>query len=520
MDPMRVALLPAVLLWVVLPLRSESPEIERTIEAVQTAIQNGDQAAASKLLAEALKQYPKEAGLFNLRGVIHAQRSELADARKDFQEAVRLSPELTPAWQNLGRACQLMTDPAATVCAVRAWEHVARAQPADVEADTALATLYEWQGRFSDSLREMDKLPAGAGSGSSLLALRCADLQGLHRTQGAVEVAQRLVRAADFSEADVTSIYPVLDSTKSAALVLTLVEALDSRGQASAASLRRLAVAYEQLNRLKDARQTLERVATLEPRNPQHLLELARLAHLMHDYEGSLGYLAHARDLTPNNARVHFLFGLVTVEMELPIEARKSLEKALAIEPQNPEYNYAMGAVLLSSGSANAAIPYFTKYVTAQPDDPRGHFALGAAYFDAYDYDKCRAQMLAIAKDPKTAAGAAYFLGRVARIEENYDEAASELQQAITLMPSFAPAYTELAHTRLRQDRFEDARQAIKRALDLDHDSFQANSVLLALYQRTHDSRTEDQAAHLRMLDAQRSKKRDLMLRTIEMRPF
>ena len=519
---MRVAPLAAVLLCFVLSSRSQSPDLDQVIESIQTEIQNGDQPAASKLLTEAFARYPKEAALLNLRGVIHAQRSELAEARADFQQAVRLAPDLTPAWQNLGRACQLMTDrdSASTSCAIGAWEHVLHERPADGEARTALITLYEWQGKFADSLREMERLPAGEAPSSALLALRCADLEGLHRSLEAAETAQRLIRAADFSEADAISIFPVLDSTHSAALVVTLVEALDAGGHTSAASLRRLAVAYEQLSRLADARQTLERVAALEPKDPRHLLELARVAHLSHDLEGCLGYLAHARDLTPNDGRVHFLFGLVTVEMELPIEARQSLQKALAIDPQNPDYNYAMGALLLSAGNAGEAIPYFTKYVTALPNDSRGHFALGAAYFATADYDQCRSQMTGISKDPKTEAGAAYFLGRVARIEENYDEASLYLERAIKLLPSFAEGYTELAHVRLRQDRFEAARETISRALALDPDSFHANSVLLALYQRTHDSHTEEQAARLQKLDAERSRRRELMLRSIEVKPF
>jgi tetratricopeptide (TPR) repeat protein len=244
------------------------------------------------------------------------------------------------------------------------------------------------------------------------------------------------------------------------------------------------------------------------------------MAHLSHDLEGCLGYLAHARDLTPNDARVHFLFGLVTVEMELPLEARQSLQKALAIEPQNPDYNYAMGALLLSAGNAADAVPYLTKYVAALPQDSRGHFALGAAYFASADYDQCRSQMLSIGKDSKTEAGAAYFLGRVARVEENYDEASLYLERAIKLLPSFAEGYTELAHVRLRQDRFEAARETIDRALALDPESFHANSVLLALYQRTHDSHAVEQAARLQKLDAKRSERRELMLRSIEVKPF
>src|SRR4029077_16750156 len=111
-------------------------------------------------------------------------------------------------------------------------------RPADPEAHTSLATLYEWQGKFSESLREIEKLPPGEASGSTLLALRCADLVGMHRTREAEELAQRVARTPGFSEADVTAIFPVLESNKSAAVVATLVEALDAQQGASVASLR------------------------------------------------------------------------------------------------------------------------------------------------------------------------------------------------------------------------------------------------------------------------------------------
>jgi len=453
---------------------------------------------------------------------MHAQRSEVAEAQADFQQAVRLSPGLTPAWQNLARACQLMSDrdSLAMSCAAGAWEHVLRARPGDAEARSSLATVYEWQGRFAESLRAMETLPPVEASLPSLLALRCGDLAGLHRTHEATQAAESLARAADFSEGDADSIFPVLESTHSADLIVTLIEALDGRGRASADGLRHLAVAYEQLNRLPDARRTLERVAVADPGNPRHLLELARIAHLSHDLEGCLGYLGHARDLTPDDARIHFLFGLVAVEMELPVEARRSLDKALAIDPKDPEYNYAMGAVLLSGGSGAQSVSYFAKYAAALPGDPKGHLALGAAYFASMDYDRCRAEMLGVAKDPKTEAGAAYYLGRVARMEENYNEALGYLERAIKLVPSFAEAYTELAHVRIGQGQFGAARTAVDRALVLDPDSFLANSALLTVMQLTRDSGAEQQAARLRTLDAERSRRRELLLRTIEVKPY
>ena len=48
---------------------------------------------------------------------------------------------------------------------------------------------------------------------------------------------------------------------------------------------------------------------------------------------------------------------------------------------------------------------------------------------------------------------------------------------------------------------------------------FSANEQLLALYKRTHDSRAAEQAQLLKKLDEDRSKRAELMLRTIEFRP-
>jgi tetratricopeptide (TPR) repeat protein len=128
--------------------------------------------------------------------------------------------------------------------------------------------------------------------------------------------------------------------------------------------------------------------------------------------------------------------------------------------------------------------------------------------------------MLGLGKDPKTEAGAAYFLGRVARLEEKYDEAAAYIERSLKLLPSFAESYTELSRIRMRQNQVEQARVAIEHALALAPDSFQANTALLALYQRTHDPRAQDQAIRLRNLDEQQSRRLELMMRSIEVKPY
>lgn len=520
-----IVLSAAILMTLSPPLSGQSATLETVVIAIQQSIQSGNQAGALEQIAAALVQFPRAAGLYNLRGVIQAQKQELPQARNDFQQAVRLAPALTPAWQNLARACQLTPgqDAAAVACAVEAWQHVLRARPADVEARASLATVLEWQGNFADSLRQLDGLPPEEAARSSTMALRCADLAGLGRSGEALEIAKKLIRAPDFSEADAGAIFPVLATAQNAPIVILLVETLQSAGSrdsVSLASLRHLSAAYEQASRLSDARQTLERIAAQEPGKPEDLFALARVAYGLRDLEGSLGYLAHIRDLTPNDARVHLLFGLIAKELELPIEARKSLEKALSLDAKNPDFNYALGSVILSIGDGATASNYLKIFVAARPAEARGHFALGVAYFSANDYDQCRAEMQIARNDPGNEAGAEFFLGRIARIEEKLDEAAAHLERTIRLSPSFAEGFAELARVRLRQERLDDAKAAVERAIALDPESFQANAALVVLYQKTHDPRLVEQGARLRTLDAARSKRQELMLRTIEVRPY
>jgi tetratricopeptide (TPR) repeat protein len=476
---------------------------------------------ASHLIELSLEQHPREGGLLNLRGIVHARRNEVIEARKDFAQAVRLSPGLTPAWQNLARACQLEAEQEASSisCAIDSWQHVTRLKPGDAEAQQSLALLYEKRGNFAESLREIGKVPVEEASRSGNLTLRCFDLSALGQIEEAKKVASQLEARADFSESDLDGLQPALESPKSAPIVVMLVEALDTRHAASVPSLRRLAVAYEQLRRPSDARKTLERVAILDPTNTAHLLELARLADASKDYEGALGYLGHARDLAPDNPRIHFLFAMIAVKMNLPIEARRSFERALALDPENPGYNYAMGSVILTTRDAATASSYFQKFVKANPADSRGHYALGIAYFASGDYDKAKHEMRSVENDPKVATGAAYFLGRIARLKGELDDASRLLHKSIELNPSFSESHTELARVYMLQRNIEEARVELNRALRLDPGSFQGNNELLVLYRRTHDPRAEKQAELLKKLDEDRSKRAELMLRTIEVRP-
>ena len=143
------------------------------------------------------------------------------------------------------------------------------------------------------------------------------------------------------------------------------------------------------------------------------LLELARVGQEQKDYKGALGYLAHAEDLNPKDAAIPYYFGVLCLQMNLLAEAQRAMGKALALDPDNPSYNYSMGAVTVFSDGPEQAIPYFQKYLRLKPKDPRGHLALGAAYVRAKNYAAGLPMLRESAKHSETASTAHYYLGRI-----------------------------------------------------------------------------------------------------------
>lgn len=207
---------------------------------------------------------------------------------------------------------------------------------------------------------------------------------------------------------------------------------------------------------------------------------------------------------------------MVCVEENLALEAYNSLKQAVTLEPQNPYYNYAMGAVSVGRDDPREALPYFKKYCELKPHDPRGRFALGAAYFYSRDFESADKELRGVAGYRETASGAHYFLGRIANQEGKLREAASELQQALKYNSKYADALAELGHVRLSQKEYGPAEQALLHALEIDPDNYTANLNLMMLYQRTRDSHAEAQTQKFEEVKKKRAERAKEFLRTIE----
>jgi tetratricopeptide (TPR) repeat protein len=500
---------------------SENSEREQKILRIQQSIEQRNLEQAQQLLTEAARQFRADPGFDNLQGIVDAQRGDFLKAEASFQEAVTRNPKFTGAYLNLGRLYQenAAGDPKGPQKALDVYARVLRYDGKNAEANYQTATLLLSQGEYKNSLGHLKLLPAATVARPQALSILCGDYAGLGDREHTDDALARLVASQDLSEQDARQAIPGLQVGKRNDLIVALLESLQKRQPLAPEMLHTLGLAYEGTNKLAEARASLEKSAVANL-SVASLLELARVAHKQQDYKGSLGYLAHARDLEPDNASLHYSFGLVCLDLDLVAEARNSFEKAIKLDPDNPSYNYAMGTASTFRQDPEEAVPYFEKYIKLKPQDPRGKLAIGVVLWRAKNYDGAVPWLKEAANTAETAATAHYYLGSIALHENRLEDAFSELETALKAQPGYTDALAQLGQYYLVRKDYAQAEQQLRRALEIDPDHYSANFYLLTLYTRTGDSRREAQAKHFEELKILLNEKTQELLRIVEVRPF
>ncbi len=502
------------------PRRQDDVAPQSTLQRIAGLLERGDLRAASAVIEPALKAHPADPVLHNFAGVTAAQQGAFEPAQAHFQTAIRLAPRGPAPYENLGRLYQERADgnPAMRSKALATYRQLLDVWPDNVEGLFQSGFLLALDGQFAASRAMLERLPEEVRQRPQALAVLAADLGALGDTATARGVVEAFAAHPALTEADVLAVLPAIPIGGDSVAALML-EALDRRALASPRALQALAANRVRAARFAEARQVLERAVAAAGASAPLLTDLARTAVKLKDYQGALGYLAHARSLEPANATVHFLFGMVCVEQNLVREAYESMKKAVELDPDNPLVNYAMGAVATHRHEPSESLPYFEKYVRLKPDDPRGHFALGAARFYSNQFEEARPALERAARAPETATGAHYFLGRIARQANDLPAARREIERALHLNANLADGWAELGLIQTRSKEYAEAEQSLARALTIAPEHYVASVNLAALYARTQDTRRESQAARVAALIEEREARAQQFLRIIEAVP-
>ncbi len=494
---------------------------EQTVLAIQEQIQKDNLGKARTLVEAAERRFPANGGLENLQGVIAIQQGNITEAVEDFSASIRHSPRLMSPYLNLGRVylqgSAQNSDMAAK--ALRVYEDALKIDPENAEANYDAAILLTRAGNYGESLAHLANLGTVDKFRVSALAVACADEAGVGHTADATRRAASLATHSDLTEADVVEIVPALFASRRADLVDVLLSAVASHQPLSAIGLRMIGLAQEAENRLPAAQDTLEHAFAAGLHSTDILVDLARIAEAREDYKGALGYLAHARDLKPNDASLPYRFGLICLKMTLLAESRKALAEAVHLDPENADYNFAIGTVASFADDPAEALPYLSKYHELRPADSGGMLALGTTYFRAKDFESATPWLRQAANVAFTAPFAYYYLARIARQEGRLDESVTDLGKSIRMKPDQPDALAELGQVYVQMKKYAEADKQLNLAIRLDRDNYAANFGLLELYARTGDSRRAEQSRRFDAVKEENEAKRRETMRILEVRP-
>ena len=234
------------------------------------------------------------------------------------------APLVAAPYENLGRLYQEQSasDPSARAKALDVYQRLLAFDPQNAEGCYQSGFLLALDGRFAEARAMVERLPSDIRAQPQVLTLTATVLQGVGDTAAASAAATRWIASSTRSAPDVLALAPAFAHLSDHQLQQRFLDTLDQQHQAPPEALHQLGRLYIAAARYQEARAVLERAAQPTPGVPV-LVDLARAADKAGDHEGALGYLAHARSLDPSDARVHFLFGVTRVELNLVSETRR-----------------------------------------------------------------------------------------------------------------------------------------------------------------------------------------------------
>lgn len=148
--------------------------------------------------------------------------------------------------------------------------------------------------------------------------------------------------------------------------------------------------------------------------------------------------------------------------------AGAAVDQALEKSPENPQALYWKSYVLFQTGNYQQSSVFALRYLEVNPASGEARKILGLAYFMQGQSVLAEIELRRAWDLSPADADVRYYLGRIQFERHNLPAALQSLQSAIALDPGSVRAFNHLGQTYEGLARFDDARAAYKKAVELD----------------------------------------------------
>ena len=264
-----------------------------------------------------------------------------------------------------------------------------------------------------------------------------------------------------------------------------------------------LALAYLRERKTQEGIRELQRARQINPRNPDVAYNLGIVLLGQGKAEEAGALFRETRTLAPNRPDVNFYMVYAELEQGHLEEARREAEEGADAFGKDSQWRSGVGRLFLEHGQARIALPHLEEALCLQPDSPEARRLLAAARIQLRDPaaalallatastaednylrasalylerrfreadQESRLALKAVPHEPK------YLLleARIAQRAGEHQDALNLLAQAVAAAPEWSEPYYSKGVSYYLQRRYEDARQSLARAIELNPRSSRA----------------------------------------------
>jgi len=225
---------------------------------------------------------------------------------------------------------------------------------------------------------------------------------------------------------------------------------------------------YLRQNRLKEAEQEFLKAIGLAEDFALAYSNLAEVYTRKKDFLKAGECLEKALSLDPGLTSAHNIKGNILRQQGQLEEAVKEYRKALELDPNYEKALYNLGLCVSDLGRWTEARDYFLQAIRIYPYFGEAYAGLGLYYLNEGRWEEAlknlsKARELGY-KNPVVSVNLSYAFISL----KDWARAEEEAREAIKEQPDLALAYNNLAIALAQQNKLEEARQALEKALELD----------------------------------------------------
>jgi tetratricopeptide (TPR) repeat protein len=210
----------------------------------------------------------------------------------------------------------------------------------------------------------------------------------------------------------------------------------------------------------------MERLRKQKPNNAVILFGYARLLSYLEHWPQAREILQQLLKLVPNHAEAIPLYADILMKQEQPAEALEWLQQALYKYPNQHEWRFMYAKMLAEQEFDVDAIEQFKQLLVNYPQHTSILHYLGILSLKTEKLSSAKKYFIEMLKIGEQADVARYFLGQIAYLEKDFDEALTWYRQ-VEADEIYSKAQTQIAIVLLEKGEFDKAIEHLRRIPDI-----------------------------------------------------